>query len=73
MKEIKNKYKCSPKIWSKFSQPEKKIYNILRPLFKNSDLYPKGLTKKELEVVSHNTSCVMVWEMPQLFKEAIKK
>ncbi len=72
---LKNKYKCSVKIWSKFSKFEKCMFNIFFEEFNNINLYAKGLnpTKEQLHITAHNTSCLAVWCLTDLLNKAFKK
>lgn len=61
-KEIENTYNCGLKIWNKFSDKEKEIYNSIRS-HKQDMINPKGdIAASTFETISHNFACLAAWE-----------
>lgn len=61
LKEVKNKYKCAPKIWKKFLDIEKRLWNGFYVTF-SAHMKESMKTKAELHVLAHNIACLAVWE-----------
>jgi len=64
--KMTNKYDCPSKIWRKFSDAAKKIYNeVMSQSLKNQDItcHPKGdeIGKDEWHTICHNFSCYAAW------------
>lgn len=63
MKKTTNKYNCPAKIWNKFSEFGKIIYNGLYNEFVGSENYLPVWDKEKAkrEVVAHNLACRATW------------
>jgi hypothetical protein len=63
---LENKYNCSKNIWRKFSEEEKRLYNILRELMDtdfdfHTEIVKHPKKKEIMDVTAHNISCDLVW------------
>jgi len=62
--EIENKYYCPIKLWKKFTDKQKVIYNNIRSNRMDTMVHPKMLiTKEQWDTVSHNFACMAAWEL----------
>ena len=71
--EFKNKYQCAPKIWEKFSEVEKKLWNFWFSEFNNVNMYPEGVTKEMAKIAAHNLACDVIWNLAGSFAECLSK
>ena len=61
-KLTENTYSCNAKIWKKFSEAQRKVYNRIRSYQQSLVVHPKTkLTDEEWSTISHNMACLGAW------------
>jgi hypothetical protein len=77
MKETKNKYNCSPRMWAKFTEPQKRVFNVFYKDFFDggNNYYPNKvqMDKEELQIACHNLACLVAMNFGTNLKEIFHK
>jgi len=64
MKKKNDILKCSPKIYKKFSDNQKAVWNNLNGVFLEALKFLADMKKiPPLEVIAHNLTCEALWEL----------
>ena len=72
-----NEYNCSNKIWKKFSDEEKKMFNEVYELFIEDFNFPPKMQSNQhykdwVKVIAHNLACNVVWNKKLIITNEVK-
>lgn len=71
----KNKSKCAPAIWKKFTDSEKLLWQMYYDMFLIPEQYHIDWCEKEFskqrQVTAHNMACQVVWSLSRDIKTVI--